>query len=167
MGPHLRGPVDWGQAAHDQGALGKAAQQGHGVELAQCQRGGVADGGHARACVKPAPRGGARAGESITGWSEGPGRRPSLGRGNDTVSCRSDLVPVPALSSHPITHAQLAPSLPLPQIPPSPPSSPELIQSSPRALTALGSMALEITLLLSSFMAALPQPQYLPPKAGT
>lgn len=47
VGPHLRGPVDRGQAAHNQGALGKAAQQGHGVELAQCQWSGVADGGHA------------------------------------------------------------------------------------------------------------------------
>lgn len=44
---HLGGPVDRGQAAHNQGALGEAAQQGHGVELAQCQWGRVADGGHA------------------------------------------------------------------------------------------------------------------------
>lgn len=62
--PHLRGPIDRGQAAHNQGALSQAAQQGHGVELAQRQWRGVADGGHARACVKPAWQGGAGQEES-------------------------------------------------------------------------------------------------------
>lgn len=46
-GSHLGGPVDWGQAAYNQGALGEAAQQSHGMEPAQHQRCGVADGGHA------------------------------------------------------------------------------------------------------------------------
>lgn len=135
VGPHLRGPVDRGQAAHDQGALGKAAQQGHGVELAQCQRCGVADGGHARACVKPAPRDGARAGESVQGWSEGPGRGPSLGRGDVAISCSSDLVPVPALSPQPY-HPPPARPNPAPSsdplFPRPPPPSLELIQSRPQ-----------------------------------
>lgn len=43
----LGGPIDRGQVTHNQGALGEAAQQGHGVEVAQGQWCGVADGGHA------------------------------------------------------------------------------------------------------------------------